>query len=63
MEDVEQFLGIIKNNRIYYPRYKQLNDPLEEAGVNINIPGGRGSAFIELLMINWRQKRNTVKET
>ena len=39
LEDVERFLDIIKNNRIYYPTYKQLNDPLEGAGFNINIPG------------------------
>ena len=39
LEDVERFLDIIRNNRIYYPTYKQLNDPLEGAGFNINIPG------------------------
>lgn len=42
LEDVERFLNIIKNNRIYYPTYKQLNDPLEGAGFNINIPGWAG---------------------
>ena len=39
---MERFLDIIKNNRIYYPTYKQLNDPLEGAGFNINIPGWAG---------------------
>lgn len=34
LEDVERFLDIIKNNRIYYPSYKQLNDPLLAAGEN-----------------------------
>jgi len=56
LEDVERFLDIIKNNRIYYPTYKQLNDPLEGAGFNINIPGWAGisiyrAADIELPLI------------
>lgn len=42
LEDVGRFLDIIRNNRIYYPTYKQLNDPLEGAGFNINIPGPAG---------------------
>ena len=42
LDDVERFLDIIKNNRIYYPTYKQLNDPLEGAGFSINIPGWAG---------------------
>ena len=36
LEDVERFLDIIKNNRIYYPTYKQLNDPLEHVPVTVN---------------------------
>ena len=56
LEDVERFLDIIKNNRIYYATYKQLNDPLEEAGFNINIPGWAGigihrAADVELAAI------------
>ena len=42
LEDVERFLDIIKNNRIYYPTYKQLNDPLEGAEYNTNNPGWAG---------------------
>lgn len=30
---MERFLDIIKNNRIYYPTYKQLNDSLEGAAM------------------------------
>ena len=56
LEDVERFLDIIRNNRIYYPTYKQLNDPLEGAGFNINIPGWAGisihrAADVELPLI------------
>ena len=42
LEDVERFLDIIKNYRIYYPTYKWLNDPVEGAGFNSNIPGSAG---------------------
>ena len=46
IEDVERLLDIIKNSRIYYPTYKQLNDPLEGAGFNIDIPGWAGISII-----------------
>lgn len=39
---MERFLDIIEYNRIYYLTYKQLNDPLEGIGFNINIPGWAG---------------------
>ena len=55
LEDVERFLDIIKNNRIYYPTYKQPNDPLEAARFNINIPGWGGSASIGRLMLSCRR--------
>ena len=39
-------LDIINNNRIYLPTYKQLNDPLEGAGFNINISGWAGMSIL-----------------
>ncbi|MBQ6319053.1 MAG: DUF2971 domain-containing protein [Lachnospiraceae bacterium] len=40
--DLVRLLDTIKNNRIYMPRYKQLNDPLEGEVVNIEIEGYAG---------------------
>ena len=47
LEDVERILDIIQNNRLYYPTYKQLNDPLEGAGFNIKIPGWAGNNILK----------------
>lgn len=40
-------LDTLKNNRIYFPNYTQLNDPLEGSGYDIKISGYAGCSITE----------------
>lgn len=44
--DLSRVLSIIRESKIYMPTYDQLNDPLEGAGYNINIPGWAGISIL-----------------
>ena len=37
--DLVRLLDTIQNNRIYMPRYRQLNDPLEGEVISVEIEG------------------------
>lgn len=45
LEDIKRLLDIFENNRMYFPNYKELNDPLEGAGHNINLHGWAGMSI------------------
>lgn len=42
IEQLKWFIDSIKNNYIYFPDYKQLNDPLESSGYVIELTGYSG---------------------
>ena len=48
IEDLNRVLQVFKENAIYYPDYKKLNDPLEGAGHNIHIDPWAGISLHEL---------------
>lgn len=41
-DDIIRFMDIINNNRLFFPKYNQLNDPLEGSGYSINLGGYAG---------------------
>ena len=50
VETVEQLIRVIDSinkNRMFFPNYKNLNDPLESSGVLINLSGYAGKSIIE----------------
>ena len=44
--DLSRVLSIFRESKIYMPTYDQLNDPLEGAGYNIEIPGWAGMSTL-----------------
>ena len=42
IDNLIHFLDIINNNRLFFPKYSQLNDPLEGSGYVVNVEGHAG---------------------
>lgn len=45
LKDMDRLEDIIKNNRLYFPRYNKLNDPLEGQVIGLNSLGYAGSSM------------------
>ena len=45
IDQLSRVIDSIDNNRIYFPNYKQLNDPLESSGYIVEVSGYAGKGF------------------
>lgn len=46
LTEMERLLDILETNKLYFPTYDELNDPLEGAGYNIELDGWAGMSII-----------------
>lgn len=58
IDDLLRIIDIFRCNHIYLPTYRQLNDPLEGSGFNIEIPGYTGMS----IAIAGEEERSPIEE-